>query len=414
MVYSKPQRSVLYSLLIYSIFFFFENRGVYAQSEYANDKSVAEMEGEIENLIKENDFANAAKASLDLGLLYYNDANYSSAEKILKKGISYSQKAGDQDQFMTINYNLGILYTRINQYNEALDYFRASLKLAESMKHEKVIIDNNLNIGSIYLKTKKYNRAVKFTEDALKVSLDIFHEEKELECYELFVKIFKKSGDSSNLIEYKKRYDRLRRELDDNKKISDQLLSLEEKIENIEEENDEVYSELKEKSEFLKRAEDSIVHLEKVNEEKQMELNLNQMTIQAQEASIRSAKILRNSILIGIVLLIIIAVVLWKSYKSKKADSEKINKQNQDIKSSITYAQRIQEAMLSREKEHAELFEDSFIYFKPRDIVSGDFYWCEELNNDTPYNDIAITAVDCTGHGVPGAFMSMIGLNALD
>ncbi|MBK9477930.1 MAG: SpoIIE family protein phosphatase [Bacteroidetes bacterium] len=79
-----------------------------------------------------------------------------------------------------------------------------------------------------------------------------------------------------------------------------------------------------------------------------------------------------------------------------------------DIKDSINYAQRIQEAILPMDSIIKKVFPDSFILFKPRDVVSGDFYWFGTVEkNGNLYHIIA--AADCTGHGVPGAFMSMIG-----
>jgi ligand-binding sensor domain-containing protein/serine phosphatase RsbU (regulator of sigma subunit) len=82
-----------------------------------------------------------------------------------------------------------------------------------------------------------------------------------------------------------------------------------------------------------------------------------------------------------------------------------IEEKNRDITASIRYAERIQRAMLPRE----DTFEETFVLFLPKDIVSGDFYWMYD-NGDTQF----IAAVDCTGHGVPGAFMSIIGHNSLN
>ena len=97
----------------------------------------------------------------------------------------------------------------------------------------------------------------------------------------------------------------------------------------------------------------------------------------------------------------------FKVFERTKEIEEK-NKQlfdkNQQIISSITYAQRIQEAMLPFNEEVKNALPNSFILFRPRDIVSGDFYWFEEKDNQ-----IIVSAIDCTGHGVPGAFMSMMG-----
>ena len=79
-----------------------------------------------------------------------------------------------------------------------------------------------------------------------------------------------------------------------------------------------------------------------------------------------------------------------------------------NITDSITYAERIQKAMLPSEFLFKKLLPESFILYRPKDIVSGDFYWIAEKNNK-----VFIAAVDCTGHGVPGAFMSIIGFDLL-
>ena len=92
-----------------------------------------------------------------------------------------------------------------------------------------------------------------------------------------------------------------------------------------------------------------------------------------------------------------------------KDRTKELAQKNNDITSSIEYAKRIQEAILPPQESIFSNFKNSFILYKPKDIVSGDFYWFEEKG------DIKILAVvDCTGHGVPGAFMSMIGHNLLN
>jgi len=86
-----------------------------------------------------------------------------------------------------------------------------------------------------------------------------------------------------------------------------------------------------------------------------------------------------------------------------------IEKKNKDITDSIRYAKRIQTAVLPNKQSSANL--EYFIYFKPRDIVSGDFYWVYHFDAQ---NVVIAAAVDCTGHGVPGAFMSMLGVAFLN
>lgn len=94
--------------------------------------------------------------------------------------------------------------------------------------------------------------------------------------------------------------------------------------------------------------------------------------------------------------------------KQKNVEEELIQK-NQDITDSITYAKRIQEAVMPALADFKRYFTESFVFSIPKDIVSGDFFW-------SAYKDgkILVVAADCTGHGVPGAFMSLIGMNFLN
>ena len=124
-------------------------------------------------------------------------------------------------------------------------------------------------------------------------------------------------------------------------------------------------------------------------------------------------------IVLGAALIVIIAVVRFRERQLKKDKriletrvkerTAKIEAQKQEITSSIEYASRIQMAMLPIENHFRTSFSDHFIIFKPRDIVSGDFYW---IGEDEKH--IFFTVADCTGHGVPGAFMSALGISTLD
>ncbi|MBI9069090.1 MAG: nitrate/nitrite transporter NrtS [Salinivirgaceae bacterium] len=94
---------------------------------------------------------------------------------------------------------------------------------------------------------------------------------------------------------------------------------------------------------------------------------------------------------------------------ARKKAEEEIRVKNEHIAQSIRYASRIQDAVLPPKSKIEDLVPEHFIFFRPRDIVSGDFYWMARNNNK-----LIISAVDCTGHGVPGAFMSMLGISFLN
>jgi serine phosphatase RsbU (regulator of sigma subunit) len=98
-----------------------------------------------------------------------------------------------------------------------------------------------------------------------------------------------------------------------------------------------------------------------------------------------------------------------RAYQQIMAQNEVIETKNKSITDSLRYAETMQKAMLPAEATFKKLFTQSFVLYLPKDIVSGDFYWC------TTYEDKIFTAVvDCTGHGVPGAFMSLIGISLLN
>jgi PAS domain S-box-containing protein len=104
------------------------------------------------------------------------------------------------------------------------------------------------------------------------------------------------------------------------------------------------------------------------------------------------------------------AIVIYaRDIRERLKMEREIEKKNKAIRDSINYAKRIQHAMLPLREEIKSNLPDSFILFKPKDVVSGDFYWFSALGDD-----IFIAAADCTGHGVPGALMSMIGNSFLN
>ncbi len=109
--------------------------------------------------------------------------------------------------------------------------------------------------------------------------------------------------------------------------------------------------------------------------------------------------------------------LLQKEHTIVINQKNEIEEKNAEIVSSIRYAKRIQHALLPPDEKMNELFQDYFVYYQPKDIVSGDFYWATKVittryeNDNTEIHLVAVA--DCTGHGVPGAFMSLIGNNYL-
>ena len=131
-----------------------------------------------------------------------------------------------------------------------------------------------------------------------------------------------------------------------------------------------------------------------------------------------SDKYNQYSDMVFVFLLVLFWVFFLSRFIKRSYDDEKelVNKQkliiedkNKELLSSLSYASDLQKKIISNGSKLNVLFEDSFVLFKPKDIVSGDFYWLEKKENT-----ILFAVADCTGHGVPGAFMSIIGSNALN
>ncbi|MBP8034475.1 MAG: SpoIIE family protein phosphatase [Bacteroidia bacterium] len=159
------------------------------------------------------------------------------------------------------------------------------------------------------------------------------------------------------------------------------------------------------------------------NDKKQKEIELLASKQKLNEEQNQKKKIYLTVSLIGIVILVFVLIVLYrnnvlkqKTNRNLEAFNREINHQkelvevkNKEITDSINYAKRIQQSILTSDAYFKKYTADFFILFKPKDIVSGDFYWA--LNHEGKF--IVMTA-DCTGHGVPGAMMSMMGINFLN
>jgi PAS domain S-box-containing protein len=100
---------------------------------------------------------------------------------------------------------------------------------------------------------------------------------------------------------------------------------------------------------------------------------------------------------------------LARDITEKRKANAIIKEQNMDITASINYARRIQFNMLPRSTDFERYFDEHFVLFKPKDIVSGDFYWVNEVDGK-----VIVICSDCTGHGVPGSFMTLLGINLLN
>ncbi len=300
-----------------------------------------------------------------------------------------------------------------------------------------------MNVSISYGNLERIKKAIEYAEEAL--SLAITHNDalSRQKCYQILADYYNKQGNAKKSIEYQTQFNLLVSAQQNEALKARQINELEQHVQMVGLENQATQAKLSEQAhqlnqtntslrmaerslrtttDYLLATTDSLKEIEALNKQRQMEIDLLQkdkdladIKIKEQEARIENETLARNFTLVGSLLATALVAVMVISYRKKTKDNKKINQQNKNIKGSINYAKRIQEAMLPKAEQYPPGFQNSFILFMPRDTVSGDFYWLSEVKRGPQQEaDVAFAVVDCTGHGVPGAFMSMIGINVLN
>ena len=320
-------------------------------------------------------------ANFALGIFKFDLKEYEASEKYFKKAFEFFS-SGKNKVYATsrCRNELGKVMIATKHFDEAIEYIRLAIdgysELNNMFGKSRALND----MGVILKIQKKYDSAEKSLKESLQLREDSnYFQGITTTCYEL-----------GGLYLKTKNYNEALKYLHQSLEIAEKTKS-KPKIFQIHEALGEVYKETNELGKALE-------HKEKFYEVK-MEVTGEQATNKlkhletqfATEKSEKEAEIHR-----------------LKNVELKKAYQE-IEEKNKSIIDSINYAKLIQEAILPSHKELNQLLPEAFVLYKPKDVVSGDFYWVAKKNNK-----IIIAAVDCTGHGVPGAFMSMIGNTLLN
>jgi len=388
----------------------------------------------IQEAIDDNNYGKASYYSYELGKYYYSENEFDQALDYLSNSESYGKKA-DDNMLVYLSYQLsGNIYSDIENYSKALNNYQRALKVAGEIGKKELIAETQLNIGISYQLLDRHKRSIDPLKDALSWSIQMEDPEFQLKCYELLIDSHKNLGENNKVVEYQKLHDNIIENHQKAEQTSQQLNALEEEVQKADQEKRKVRSRLTQQSRLLRNTEDSLLATkysletteqslrlaEEIKESQKLQIELlskekelDEIRIKEQNARLKNAAIIRNSIIGGILLAGALVFVLIRGYRKKLEANKEIDRQNKNIQSSINYAKRIQEAMLHKNDVRKELLPESFVLYKPRDVVSGDFYWISEIKSW--YDpDVVIVAADCTGHGIPGAFMSMIGMNALN
>ena len=329
--------------------------------------------------------------------VYYFKKLYKKSSQYYEKVLTLAKQSKNKRSNAYALFNLGISYKAQNLNKKAITSFNASLKLAKSLRDYSLAIQNYHALYETYLAIKEYKPA--FENYSLYINNITDNAGKKSKKLTVLTSSYKGEEKMKLLTE-------------------SEVLDKEAKIEEM----DSAFSEISQFKDSLEleaeQKAQEIEHLSKQNEEqsqhlqqRQAEIKGNRETIEKQESLILAFSVV-GVIILG---LLIVLFTMFKKIKriNNRLETQKdeieiqknlIQVKNEQITDSINYARKIQDSILVPENKIKRWLPQMFIYYKPKDIVSGDFYWFSKFEHK-----YVITAIDCTGHGVPGAFLSMIG-----
>lgn len=350
-------------------------------------------------------------STINLADIFLKISKSDSAKKYIKIAIDSSVQINNKYLIMHCRNILGDIYKATDSLQKAIAEYQQVIEMAKMMQIKDVAASAYLDLAEVSLKLYDSLNNFSYNTTALNsalTALDISKQIKALpienRAYQILYQIYESRNDFKNAFLYAQKFIE-----------SNQILFNQEKTKAIEEMQAK-YNNEKQKQEILRQ----------------------QLEIEKKDALVKRQKITQSALIGGSLMLLLFLLMIYSNLRRKKRDNETIQQQNaalqqaneeiiqqrdilqeqkvkietihQQLTASINYAERIQLAAMPSKQYLNELFGDKyFLIFKPLNIVSGDFYWAKKVKNT-----IIFTVADCTGHGVPGAFVSMLGISLLN
>jgi len=380
---------------------------------------------------------------IKIGNIYWAANKFTDAVSTFEQALPLARESGSKNGEIHITNILSNLYQDINQNDKALGHSTTCLQLSKSTGNKENIVSALINIAGLEVNMKKFPEAITHLNEALTIANELNNYKMMKRIYSLFTEAYEKNGDTNKSREYYEMFKAIDNKLKEVeiKKVKDDA-EVEVAVANAQKKAKELENIILSKEK--QSAVDSLAKVEEENRKNAMEIELlnkdkelSEIKTKEKEAKLERNQAVISSLLFVLILIVVFAGIMLKMFRDKRKayglleqknvelheknehiafqhmqlqqKNEEIALSNSRITESIEYARRIQMAILPSEIAISKAFPDSFIYWNPRDIVSGDFYWFAQHNNFT-----FIAAVDCTGHSVPGAFMSMIGNTLLN
>jgi tetratricopeptide (TPR) repeat protein/serine phosphatase RsbU (regulator of sigma subunit) len=399
----------------------------------------------------------------NIGIVYHYQSDYPKALEFYFKALKMKEELGDKREIAITLGNIGVVYKDQSDYPKALAYYFKALKIDEELGNKNGIASHLGNIGVVYKEQSDYSKALEYYYKALKIAEELgdkrgiatnlgnigvvyenqYYYHKALECYFKAFQLNEEIGNKRGVAFWLSNIGNLYRiigKFKESEKYLKQALALSDSLGTLEVTRN-TESHLYQLYDTLGQYKLSLIHYKKYiaardsidNDERRKQINYlatkyewekKEAVMKEQQekeralflANQRRNKIILYSVLSGLALVLVFSFFIYRSLRITKkqkhiieAQKHLVEEKNKEITDSIRYAKRIQNAILPPDKVVKQHLKESFILYLPKDIVAGDFYWLEKKNNT-----VLFAACDCTGHGVPGAMVSVICNNGLN
>ncbi len=402
-------------------------------------------------------------ANIDMGASYWYVGNYTQALNVNYAALDVFQKINDQKGISQAYNNMGIVYASQQNFTKALECYLTTLGIKRALGDNKAISSTLINIGATYDQLKEYDKAFMYYREALILKRSTNDKRGEGICLLNIGQVHNRMKNSDSALYYFNASLDLRRSINDRRGIVSSLASLGQLKINLGEfkeaerdllEADTIsralgtldltrtiwdqltslydttsrYKDALDAFRFFSELSDSI-NMEEANrnadklemnykfEKEKIELAKEQ---EKKDAINDEADKRRVVWIIGVSALLVVVTIFslflftrLRIIRKQKTIIERqkvlVEEKSKEVFDSINYAKRIQYTLLAQENFLIAHLKDHFVLFQPKDIVSGDFYWASAQGDK-----FFVAICDCTGHGVPGAFMSLLNISFLN
>ena len=322
-----------------------------------------------------------------IGGTHHAMKEYDKANSSYEKGLSIAIEMKDTMRIIDFYYSIGDLYLDQKLFDKAIDYLNKGIALSEKFKDRYYLAYCHIGLSKAYLKLNNIELSIKEGLEGYKISEEMKVYGLCAEASDVLYQAYSIKRDFLNAFKH----------LKISKDNADSSIS----------------------SSIIKQQAQLEINFKNSYQEKQdslLRFAMQKQKDSEHEAALQKQKMFAAVGIGGLLIVLVIAIMVYRSYKKEKRSSEIINQQkqivdikNKEILDSINYAKKIQQAIIPSITEVKNVFPNSFVLLLPKDIVSGDFYWVTKTGQQAFF-----AVADCTGHGVPGGFMSMLGTALLN